>query len=76
MSFLLEVHVQSSQLEAALETLAILPFEVNPNLRPNHDRTAIEFFATDAEHGNVVQKALLGAGIREPRVAVHEVALI
>lgn len=76
MSFLLEVHVHSSQLEAALETLAILPFEVNPNLRPGSERTAIAFFTTEADHGKVVQKALIGAGLREPRVDVHEVALI
>ncbi|BDC49726.1 hypothetical protein F183_A20420 [Bryobacterales bacterium F-183] len=76
MSFLLEVYVQSSQLESALETLAILPFEVNPNLRPGAERTAIEFFAAEADHAQVVQNALTGAGLREPKVNVYEVALI
>ncbi len=76
MSFLLEVHVHSSQLEAALETLAILPFEVNPNLRPGEERTAIEFFVSDADHAGVVQKALNGRGLREAKVNALEVALI
>ncbi len=74
MSLLLELSIHSEQLEEALDTLAALPFPIDPDIRTHGKRCVIEFPVAETIHVNLVENALLARGLRQARVDILEEA--
>jgi hypothetical protein len=74
MSLLLEVSVQSEHLEEALDTLAALPFEIDPTIRTAGKRTFVEFPITGTDGVRQVENSLLARGLCQARVSILEEA--
>jgi hypothetical protein len=75
MSLLLEVSVQSENLEEALDTLAALPFEIDPKIRTAGKRSIVEFLIMGTEGVRQVENSLRARGLLQARVSTYEEAL-
>ena len=76
MSLLLELNVPIDQIEEALDTLAALPFDINPNIRQASGKRAnIEFPISGVDRMAQVENALLGRGLLQARVQILEEVL-
>ena len=77
MSLLLELNVPTDQIEEALDTLAALSFDINPNIRQTSEkRTNIEFPISGIDRLAQVENAILGRGLLQARVQLLEEALV
>lgn len=71
MSLLLEVTVRSEHLEEALDTLAALPFAIDPSIRALGQKSMIEFPVRESFAAGLVQNSLLARGLGQAHVTVH-----
>jgi hypothetical protein len=70
MSLLLELNIPTPQTEETLDTLAGLPFAIDPEIRetPGGKRTIIEFSIESPKLAAQVENALLGRGLLQARI--------
>lgn len=77
MSLLLELNLPTHQLEETLDTLAALPFAIDPEIYESvGKRTRIEFPIHKAACLAQVENALLGRGLLQTRALLYEDALV
>jgi len=72
MSLLLELSIHSDQLEETLDTIASLPFAIDPEIRSHGKQCFIGFPVTESHHVHLVENALRGRGLRQARIGVLE----
>ncbi len=70
MSLLLELSIHSEQLEETLDTIASLPFAIDPKIRAHGRQCFIGFPVAEAHHVDLVENALRGRGLRQARVGI------
>lgn len=74
MLLLLALSIPADFLEEALDTIAALPFAIDPQIRTHGKRCTIEFPIADSSHAGHVENALRARGLRQTRVEVLEAA--
>jgi hypothetical protein len=74
MLLLLALSIPADSLEEALDTIAALPFAIDPQIRTHGKQCTIEFPIADTSHAGLVENALRARGLRQTHVEVLEAA--